>query len=217
MNYAMELRNFLHSKTGTIFELLLFFAVSLSTLPIGIIVPIFVVISIGSLKLRNLKYRDIGFIPEDFKIISIVWGVLIAFCYFIIFHFLIDPLLTKITSGCLPAIFNIKGNYQELIMWILVSWTIAAFGEEIIFRGYLINRLINLLGESTTAKIIIVILAGICFGFVHFYQGIHGVISAGIIGMIQSGIYLFDHRKLTIPIIAHGAYDSFGFLNLFLS
>ena len=97
-----------------------------------------------------------------------------------------------------------------------MTWTIAAFGEEIIFRGYLINRLTDLIGESLPAKILIVILAGLAFGSVHYYQGIHGVISAGIIGMFQSVIYLTDNKKLVIPIIAHGVYDSIGFIILFL-
>jgi membrane protease YdiL (CAAX protease family) len=64
---------------------------------------------------------------------------------------------------------------------IFVCWSIAAIGEEIIFRGYLINRLIDLLGESLAAKILILICAGTTFGFVHYYQGIHGIISAGLI------------------------------------
>jgi membrane protease YdiL (CAAX protease family) len=62
---------------------------------------------------------------------------------------------------------------------------------------------------------VVVILGGIAFGFVHYYQGIHGIVSAGLIGMFQSTIFLIDRGKLVIPIIAHGVYDSIGFMFIF--
>ena len=210
----MQLKKFLETKLGVAIELLLFFAVALSTLQLGIIIPILIVIVIGSLKTRKLKYRDIGFIKTDFNLKNILLGIGVAFFYFGLFYF-IDPFLSKFTSGNLPEVFDIKEDIPKLIIGLIVAWTIAAFGEEILFRGYLINRLIDLIGESLPAKILIVILSGAAFGFVHYYQGTHGVVVAGIVGMFQSVIYLTHQKKLVIPIIAHGTFDSIGFATLF--
>jgi len=211
----MQPEKFLQTKLGASLEMLLFFAVAMSTFQLGIIIPILIVLAIGSLKIRKLKISDIGFIKTDFKLKKILIGFAIAIFYFAMFHFLIDPFLSKSINGNLPAVFDIKGNIQKLIIWLIVTWTVGAFGEEIIFRGYLINRLINLIGESLPAKIMVVILSGLAFGFVHYYQGIHGIISAGLIGMLQAIIYLITRKKLVVPIIAHGAYDSICFVFIF--
>jgi membrane protease YdiL (CAAX protease family) len=212
----MELKNLLQTKLGAALEILLFFAVAMSTFQLGIIIPILVVLAIGSLKVRKLKYSDIGLNKTDFNLMKIILGLALAFFYFALFHYLIDPVLSKHMDSNLPKVFDIKGNIPQLIISLIVSWTIAAIGEEIIFRGYLINRLIDLIGESLPVKILIVVFAGITFGFVHYYQGIHGIIAAGLIGMFQSIIYLANQKKLVIPIIAHGAFDSIGFVILFL-
>lgn len=212
----MQLKNFLLTNRGVLLELIIFFVVALSTLQVGIIIPLLIILSIGSLKVRELKYSDIGFIKADFRLRKILLGLALAFLYFVLFHNFIDPIISKFASGGSPAIFDIKGNPGELIFWIIISWTFAAVGEEIIFRGYLLNRLSDLLGESAWANILIVLLAGTAFGFVHLYQGMHGAISAGIFGMFQSVLYLISRRKLVIPIISHGAFDTLGFIDLFM-
>ncbi|MEP7255964.1 MAG: CPBP family intramembrane glutamic endopeptidase [Ferruginibacter sp.] len=109
-----------------------------------------------------------------------------------------------------------KGNVLKFLIGLLLSWTTAAFFEEILFRGYLISRLIDLMGENIVTKIIIVLFTGIAFGFVHSYQGLNGAISAGVIGVFQAIVYFLNGKKLTIPIIAHGAFDSIGFTLLFI-
>ena len=212
----MQLKTFLETKLGVAIELLLFFAVALSTFQLGIVIPILVVIAIGSLKIRKLKYRELGFIKTDFKLKNILLGIGVAFFYFGLFYF-IDPFLSRFTNGSLPEVFDIKEDIPKLIIGLIVTWTVAAFGEEILFRGYLIRRLIDLIGESFPAKVLTVILVGAAFGFVHYYQGTHGVVVAGIIGMFQSVIYLTHQKKLVIPIIAHGTFDTIGFATLFFA
>ncbi len=211
----MQLRNFLETKRGAATELVLFFGIELSMQPVSIVIPLLVLIAIGSLKVRKLKIADLGFLKSDFIVKKIVAGILTATLYFIMFNYFIDPLISKITPAALPSIFNIKGNIAQLLLWLVISWTLAAFYEEIIFRGYLINRLGNIIKGKLLSKIVIVILAATAFGFAHYYQGFHGVISTGIFGLFQCIIYLSDSKKLTIPFISHGMYDSIAFVMLF--
>jgi hypothetical protein len=109
----MKLKTFLETKLGVAIELLLFFTAALSTLQLGIILPILVVIVIVSLKTRKLKYRDIGFIKTDFKLKNILPGIGVAFFYFGLFY-LIDPFLSKYTSGNLPEVLTLKRIFQNL-------------------------------------------------------------------------------------------------------
>lgn len=213
----MALKNILQSKTGTWLELFLFFLVSILPLKLTIIIPLLACISIGSMKIRKLKWTDVGFAISDFKIKTVVLGILLAFIYFLLFNYLVDPLLNLWFHGPnLDAIGNVKGDIPRLIMWLIASWTIAAIFEEFIFRGYLVSRLADLFGESLASKIFIVLLATIPFGAVHAYQGMQGMITAGLFGAFQSIIYLLKNKKLAIPMIAHGTFDTIGFTRLFL-
>ena len=140
-----------------------------------------------------------------------------AFLYFLLFKYLISPLLNSwFPAANLEAIGNIKGDYQKLLVWLITSWTIGAIFEEFIFRGYLLTRLRDLFGNKPPAQILIVILAAIPFGFIHAYQGTQGIITAALFGTFQSIVYLVN-KKLTIPMIAHGTFDTIGFVQLFFN
>jgi hypothetical protein len=69
----MQLKNLLQTKLGAALEILLFFAVAMSTFQLGIIIPILVVLAIGSLKVRKLKYSDIGLNKTDFNLMKIIF------------------------------------------------------------------------------------------------------------------------------------------------
>jgi len=211
----MALEKTLRTKWGTLIELSLFFLISMLPLQLGLLIPLLVFISIGSMKTRKVKWVDVGFTFADFKIKNIIIGIIVACLYFLLFEYLISPFLnTLFPSANLDAIGNIKGDYQKLLLWLITSWTVSAIFEEFIFRGYLLNRLADLFGNNMTAKIITVILAAIPFGFIHAYQGTQGIITAALFGIFQSIIYLVN-KKLTIPMIAHGTFDTIGFIRLF--
>jgi membrane protease YdiL (CAAX protease family) len=43
------------------------------------------------------------------------------------------------------------GNARFLLLSLVVSWTLAAFGEELVYRGYLMNRAAELAGKGRLA------------------------------------------------------------------
>ncbi len=212
----MKIKEVLEKKWGISIELLLFFTIAMSTIQLGIIIPLLIVIYIISVKTRHLKWIDIGIDKTDITFKNILFGIALAGFYYIIFYYIIDPILdTLLPPTNIQTFENVKGDERQLLTWLLISWTIAAIFEELLFRGYLINRLIDLMGNSLPSILIIIFLAGTTFGFVHFYQGIHGIISTGIFGIFQSIIFLLNKRKLLIPIIIHGTFDTISFVFLF--
>ena len=212
----MNLKEFLQTKKGAGVELLFFAVVAISlTSMLGsglILYPL----AFTSLGLRKVEWDDIGFRFKDFNFNKILIGIGLALVYFFADQYIVNPIASKFAEPGLPEVFSIKGNVTKFLIGLTVSWTIAAFLEEIVFRGYLINRFIDLIGHTLGAKVIIVLLTGLLFGFVHTYQGLNGAISAGVIGVFQATVYFLANKKLTIPIIAHGAYDTIGFTLLFL-
>jgi membrane protease YdiL (CAAX protease family) len=87
-----------------------------------------------------------------------------------------------------------------------VGMVLVGLSEEVVFRFYLVNLL--LLQNMSPATAIIV--SSLIFGGIHWSYGAGAVAFATLAGLILSTIY-FSARNLTVPIIAHAAFDAFYF------
>ncbi|MGH7604330.1 MAG: CPBP family intramembrane glutamic endopeptidase [Gemmatimonadaceae bacterium] len=101
------------------------------------------------------------------------------------------------------------------LILILLAWTLAAFGEEIVWRGYLMNRVAGLGRHSRLAWVCSLLVVNIAFGFSHSDQGLTGQIEESIAGVALGGIYL-GTGSLAVPIVAHGVSDTLDFVLIFL-
>ncbi len=109
---------------------------------------------------------------------------------------------------------NVHGNIKALIFWICLSWVIGGFFEELIFRGYLLNRLTGLMGDTKLSLFLAIIIQAVIFGLFHLYQGAGGVMSTTVIAIL-TGIFYAAYRNLWMTIIAHGLLDTLGFLAIY--
>ena len=115
-------------------------------------------------------------------------------------------------------------SYQEamtpwrLLGWIVIAWTTAGFGEEIIWRGFFMKQIARLFGEQKNSSWVIgIVLSSIGFGLAHFHQGLGGMLGAGFIGLVYGIFYLASGRNLWVTIIAHGLTGTTSFILLYLS
>jgi uncharacterized protein len=110
----------------------------------------------------------------------------------------------------------IEGNLPNYLLWLGLAVFSGGFGEEIFFRGYLMRRVEGLLPASRIAKVAVVVLPAMLFGAVHmYYQGLHGLLNAGFIGIALGTLFLLYKRNLWPLIIAHAAIDCIGFTALY--
>ena len=77
----------------------------------------------------------------------------------------------------------------------------AGIGEEIVFRGYLLNYFDGLLGSAGA-----VIASTLMFGLGHAYQGAAGVVRTGIVGLLMAGAYV-GTGSLLAPVLLHVVID----------
>lgn len=110
---------------------------------------------------------------------------------------------------------SIRGNIPMLLLWLVVAWTTAGFGEEIIWRGFVMSRVARVLGDGKAAWVFSLILASVLFGLLHIYQGTVGVVLTGVSGLVFGILYLASGRNLWAPIIAHGTKDTLAFLMIY--
>ena len=152
------------------------------------------------------------------------WGRTIAIgaalsLYQFVSLYVIEPFLARVTNGELPdvSIFRtLVGNPVELVFWLVMSWTLAAFMEEMVFRGYLTARVAELVGSRERALVIAIVATSVIFGVAHLYQGLSGVLGTGIAGLVFGLAYLASGRNLWCAIIAHGLVDTIAFVMIYL-
>ena len=174
-----------------------------------------------SLRLRSLRWKDVGLrspgADSSWAKILLV-GVLVGIGMEALELFATQPLLTKLLNKGpdLEEFRRMIGNTLLLIIGITLAWVLAAFGEETVWRGYMMHRATDLFGRSETGWIISAILVSILFGLAHFLQGPTGVIENIIDGAILAGLYFATGRNLWAPIIAHGIQDTVDVLLIYL-
>ncbi len=128
-------------------------------------------------------------------------------------QFLVDPLTHPFLhySARANPMESLHGN-SMVLRWLGIIWTYAAFGEEISYRGYLLNRIADLGGRSRTALVIGLLWSSIMFGFAHWYQGPAGIVSSAVTGIVFGGAYLLARGNLWVAVLAHGVSDSLALL-----
>jgi membrane protease YdiL (CAAX protease family) len=131
--------------------------------------------------------------------------------------FIIDPLGKALSWP--PINFSrfstLPGNAAFLAAGLLLVWVQAAFGEELVFRGFLLTRLELLLGGALSATATAVVGQALLFGVAHWYLGPRGVTTAGITGLLLGVVYLVDGRNLVPLIGAHGLADSLSLIAIY--
>jgi uncharacterized protein len=175
-----------------------------------------------SIRLRGLRWKDVGLqlgsIPDWRLTKLLLVGVAVGIVMEALELFATQPILTKLLSQGpdLHELHRLVGNTQLFILGIVLAWVLAAFGEETVWRGYLLNRFTDLFGRSTIGWAGSAVVVSVLFGLAHFPQGPTGVIENIIDGGILAALYFATNRNLLAPIIAHGIQDTVDVLLIYL-
>ncbi len=102
--------------------------------------------------------------------------------------------------------FTIPGNEPWHLLVVVYAAVTAGFFEEIIFRGFVTARLGKLLGSPAWASL----LSALLFAAVHWSQGLTGMLSALVFGLIIQAYYN-SFRDMRRTIMVHVLYDLWAF------
>ena len=111
----------------------------------------------------------------------------------------------------------LKDNIGMLFLTLGGVYIVASFGEEVIYRAFLINRISELGFSSRTEKIIIVIISAIVFGFAHYSWGIMGIVQTTFMGLALGFSYIYLKKRIWVLILAHAYMDTILMLQLYFS
>lgn len=130
---------------------------------------------------------------------------------------LLKPIENRITGTTqdMSQFMPLEGNLTMLLALLALSWTLAAVGEELAFRGFVQTRLTEVVGAAGARLGIAVALSSVLFGLLHTEQGSVGVLVSSVNGLFYC-VLRYHYRTLWAPILAHGFIDTIGFVSFYL-
>jgi len=112
----------------------------------------------------------------------------------------------------------VSGNLWGYLGTMVLVWTHAAFFEELLFRAFIINRASTFLGGGIRSDLLAAVFSAVFFGYRHYYyQGMHGALTTGAIGLVFALLYIwFGHRNIWPLVLTHGIANSIAMTFRFL-
>ena len=168
------------------------------------------------LRRDGLGWKDVGFAkPMRLSRFLVMTAAAVLSAYLLVI-LLLGPLVEA--AGLPPQDLSslkvlIEGNTVYFRMFLLpVSWGSAAFGEELLVRGFLLNRL----ECAAQSPAIAVVGQAAIFALAHTYQGVTGALMVFVVGLVFGVVFLRSGRNLWPVIVAHGIIDTIAITSIYL-
>jgi uncharacterized protein len=175
-------------------------------------VPILFVLGWISIHFRNGGWKAMGLHRPESWWKTVAWALVAATLIVVLSDVVVGPLAEK-HFGLQHAPRSLNTHVHDVI-WFLKTlalfWGFAAFGEEMGYRGYLLNRAAEAGNRSKFAYLAALVVVSILFGYGHYFKGTAGVIASTASGLVLGAAYLLSGRNLWTAILAHGFRDTFS-------
>lgn len=168
---------------------------------------------------RGLRWRDLGLRRPAGAARVAGWAAVLLLAAFTLI-----PLAALLLSRAfdwpaedLGRFAGLAGNTALYLVFVLpVAWVGAAFGEELLFRGFIARRLADALGGRRAAQAAATAGQALLFALAHAYLGPRGMFKAGALGLIAGIVVRANGGNLWPAILAHGLIDTLGLTVLYL-
>jgi uncharacterized protein len=181
-------------------------------------VPTIIILALAgvSLALRREGLATLGFrrSPRPWRMAAVVFGLVVAWS--LLRLGLVEPILNHLTGTTEDAseFGDLQGNLGLLAGLLLLTWTLAAVGEELAYRGFIQTRITDVLGPGV-GLVVAVGVSSVLFGLAHTEFGIVGAVVAFLDALFFSVLRL-RYRTLWAPVLAHGFSNTLGIVTVFL-
>lgn len=186
--------------------------------PASIAVVVTLIVATVRLYSQGLDWADLGFHAPESVAFTLLLALVVYLATALAVAFVVEPFANalELPPPSFGKLGDLHGNLPYLLFMIFViGWGAAAFGEELLFRGFLQHRLVNLFGGSTAAVVMAVLIQAILFGLGHLYLGGRGALTAGMVGLVFGTFFAATGGSLWPVIIAHGITDTLGLYALY--
>lgn len=172
------------------------------------------------LKLRGQGWEHFGLSSKYINLRSFLFSFLVfiaAVCAFVIGSIIMANITGIPESADMSQYNYLQGNLPMLLAALLAIFIVSSFGEEVIYRGFLITRISEFGGDTKKWLYTAVIISSIIFGLVHFEWGIMGIIQTAFMGLALAIAFILLKRNLIVLIFAHAYMDAILMIQMYLS
>ncbi len=141
--------------------------------------------------------------------------VAVTIAAFVAAAIVMQNLITQPEEADMSEYTSLQGNLPALAVMLLGSYITASFGEEVIYRAFLMNRIAELGSGSRAAWAWAVVLSSLAFGAAHYTWGFAGMVQTAFMGLALGASYLVVGRNLWVTILAHGYMDTMLMLQMY--
>lgn len=212
-------KRLLTSKLTPIIAITLCFVLYLSGYFQMVYIAIILVIA-SAVEYKKELFNSLGFQHKNFNVKNLlIIAPLLGTAIFLFYYYVMLPSVTYLTGQPidLSVLKTYTNNLPSTLSLLALIWVSAAFGEEIVFRGYLMRQFTKFFGSSKISLVINILFLGFIFGWIHAYQGISGQILAGITGMLLAIIFHIRKSDLWFNIAVHGFVDTVALIFIYFN
>ena len=177
----------------------------------------------GSLKFRNQNIDAIGLsfgIPARRTFIKVVlWSIPVfigAVAAFAVGAIIMANIVGMPEPADMSRYDYLQGNPGMLVLSLIGIWFVSSFGEEVVYRGYLMRRFVEIGGGGDKIWWLAAVVSALIFAIAHYEWGPAGMVQSGFMGLALGIAYLKLNRNLWITVLAHAYMDTMLMLQLFL-
>jgi membrane protease YdiL (CAAX protease family) len=146
------------------------------------------------------------------------WAVAILVVH-VITQIVVAPALGRLLGAPEPDLSRydvLRGNLPLFLVTAPGAMLTGGFMEEVIYRGFMVDRLARILGARRGALVAAALLCGLPFGIIHFAWGFGGIVVATVMGSTLGLMFLATRRNLWPLIAAHATLDLLLLLQVYL-
>lgn len=190
------------------------FAIAAVVILLDLFIPTLIILGmvVLSLLIRRESITVLGFKRPQAGLSMTGFVFLVAIFMQLFKVGLLMPILNRLTGSTIDysGFAQLEGNLGMLLILLAASWTLAALGEEIVYRGYLQKLLRDLFGSHPLGIWLTVGISSVLFGLAHTEQGMIGVTITAIDAVVFSWLKYKFGNNLWAAILAHGFSNSIG-------
>jgi hypothetical protein len=209
-----KLFNFLTKPYAVVVVILIATLISLIDRNLGYFFGLGITLFIIWQKKWDWSFAGIG---QKLNFKTIIKSVWISVLFFFITGLIDTFIQYYLGNHNLSSLDDIRGNFGSYLGMMAMVWFFAAFGEELLFHGYYMQRFAKLFGDSNKAWLLSGVLIAIYFGISHGYQGLSGILGVSIGSLFFAALYIKNKTNLLLLVLIHGIYDSIWITLIFLN
>lgn len=176
------------------------------------------------IKLRGQKWSDFGLTLGRIRLKTSIRIFLLSLlvCILGAAGYMLGTLVMANISG-MPESANMSvyeylhNNIFMLVITLIGVYIVSSFGEEVVYRAFLINRISELGLDSKYGKMATVLISAVIFGLVHYKWGPTGMVATGLMGLAMGICYLKFKKNLWILVLAHAYLDTILLMQVYLT